>query len=47
MENRMGIIPLSEEIVKGYGYDCEVPFDCYVESYKFGNAPMPFGKQHP
>ncbi|MBQ8713453.1 MAG: hypothetical protein IJ551_11645 [Prevotella sp.] len=29
------------QLVKDYGYDWEVPFDCYAEAYVFGMAPMP------
>lgn len=51
-EYKRGDRPLNPEqqewirqLVKSYGYDWEVPFDGYMETYKFGNAPMPTDKR--
>lgn len=35
------------QLVKSYGYDWEVPFDGFMEAYKFGKAPMPAGECQP
>lgn len=32
------------QLVREYGYDWEVPFDAYMEAYRFGKAPIPTDK---